>query len=247
MGFGWSDIKDLGSDMADFYSTDYTDGEYPWTDYEEAWTSAKDDPIGTAKTVMLAYSGDVKGAYDSREEQERKEEERKKREEQEREQEELERQAAMESEGSYGDSGGGTDWTGWIEDIWDSLFGDSGGSSDEGGTKTSKGNSSDDGFDWGSIIGPLLTAGAGGIGNYLEGQISAEEAKKALEAKRQTDLLNLQLEALKAAKERPMNPTPVWAPGKLGLDDRVNAKQSAANSKTSQLNALISAYQNGMR
>lgn len=116
-----------------------------------------------------------------------------------------------------------------------------------GGGDSSPQAQSSSGFDWTSVIGPLITGTVGGVGNYIQSDLTAQAAKEALDAKKQTDLLNIQLEALKASMEKPMNPTPVWAPGGLGLDDRVNAKQSGANAKSSQLNALISAYQNAMR
>lgn len=256
MGFGWDSVTD--------FVTDYFTDEDTWDTTENTYGSNKDkydgaketaevalyDPEAAATAAAMYYSGNYVGAQFVLKEAKDKEE-RKQADKRQRQKEQEQQWAKMQDEDSQGSSGGGSDggvdWTDWIDDVWDWLTGDSGGSSGEEETKKPRDSSSEDSFDWSKIIGPLLTAGAGGVGNYIEGSLDAATAKEALEQKRQSELMNLQLEALKASMEKPMNPTPVWAPGKLGLDDRVNAKQSAANSKTSQLNALISAYQNGMR
>lgn len=102
-------------------------------------------------------------------------------------------------------------------------------------------------FSWSDIIGPAIMGTTGLVGGIWQSDAAEEMAAKELERQNLNQLMGLQLEALKAKHLQPVAGTPVWAPGGLGLDDRVNARQSASNSKVNQLNAIINAYQNAVK
>lgn len=102
-----------------------------------------------------------------------------------------------------------------------------------------------DGFDWGSLIGPLLSAGVSLYGN-IQGEQAKEDFTKESwareDAKAQQDtLLKLQLEQLKAAYGsggggRPGN--------QAAMTDaqRVSGMQNAYGAKIAALKDLMSMY-----
>jgi len=102
-------------------------------------------------------------------------------------------------------------------------------------------------FSWSDIISPAIIGTTGLVGGIWQSDAAEDMAAKELERQNLNQLLGLQLEALKAKHLQPVAGTPVWAPGGLGLDDRVTARQNASNSKVSQLNAIINAYQNAVK
>ena len=102
-----------------------------------------------------------------------------------------------------------------------------------------------DGFDWGSLIGPLLSAGVSLYGN-IQGEQAKEDFTKEQwardDAKAQQDtLLKLQLEQLKAAYGSGGGGSP-GNQGALTAAQRVSGMQNAYGAKIAALKDLMSMY-----
>lgn len=128
-----------------------------------------------------------------------------------------------------------------------SMFGDDSSATAGTGTSTAPAavdaNTGEDGFDWTSVILPVIAGATSLFGQVAEGDVKEQELKDKEKQANLNTMLNLQLEALKMKYAQPALPTPIWNPTKMKQGERVSMQQSANLAQVNQLNNLMSSYQ----
>lgn len=98
-------------------------------------------------------------------------------------------------------------------------------------------------FDWTQLIGPILTGATTLVGGIAKSDVENQQIKDKQKQQNLDQMLNLQLEALKAKHAIPSLPTPVWNPLSMKLGERASLQSGANLAQVNQLNNLMSSYQ----
>lgn len=103
--------------------------------------------------------------------------------------------------------------------------------------------STDGEFDWTQLIGPIVTGATTMMGGIAKSDIEAQQIEDKQKQANLDQMLNLQLEGLKAKYMQPTLPTPVWNPLAMKLGERASLQSGANLAQVNQMNNLMSSYQ----